>query len=120
MKYKKVLSVCSGNMCRSRIAKAILKDMVSKHPELRPAGISAKSAGTLGLGQQEATDEAIQVMAEKGLDISRHRARHIDGELVDWRDVILVMELEHKSYIVEHFSHARSALHILKRLGESP
>lgn len=52
-------------------------------------------------------------MREKGLDISQHGSTHIEGILIDWADVILVMEHEHKHYVLEHFPHARQKVHLL-------
>jgi len=95
------------------MAEAIFQDMVGTEPELQSAGFAAKSAGTLDLGRSQATDEAIQVMREKALDISLHRSRHIDGDLIDWADVILVMEHKHKHYILANFIRADEKVHLL-------
>ena len=86
MKYKKVLFVCSGNLCRSPMAEAIFEAMIRDDGEAQSAGISAQSAGTWDLGCRKATDEAIQIMREKGLDITPHRSRHIDEDLVGWAE----------------------------------
>jgi len=91
------------------MAEAIFKNMVEK--EL--TDISVISAGTISLGRCQATDEAVRVMHEKGLDISQHRSTHIDGILIDWADVILVMEHAHKHYVLEYFPHARQKVHLL-------
>ena len=79
---KRVLSVCTGNTCRSPMAAAILKDMMMKDPDLQHSGFIIKSGGIYDLGERQATSEAIQVMNEKGLYISAHRSTHIDGVLV--------------------------------------
>lgn len=54
----KILFVCSGNSCRSQIAEGFA----------RAAGIEAYSAGTEPAGYVHPV--AVQVMAEKGIDIS--------------------------------------------------
>jgi len=113
MKYHRVLFICSGNMCRSPMAKALFKDLVRKDFELRSANICADSAGTLSLGQNPATAEAIQVTYEIGLDITPHRSKHVYGELIDWSDIVLVMEYKHKHYILEHFPLATGKVYLL-------
>ncbi len=124
MGFKKVLFVCSGNVCRSPMAQTIFEDMVEKDPELRSNGIYAKSAGTLDLGRQRVSNEVIEVMHEKGLQIRGHSSAHINEELVDWADVILAMQLNHKEYILGHFPHAGEKTHLLTEFageeGEVP
>ena len=117
MKYRKVLFVCSGNLCRSPMAEAIFEDMIRNDGGAQSAGIRAQSAGTWDLGCHKATDEAIEVMREKGLDITSHRSRHIDEDLVNWADVILVMEDEHRVYTLARFPNARGKVHLLAELA---
>ncbi|MFC1994287.1 low molecular weight protein arginine phosphatase [Chloroflexota bacterium] len=113
MKYKRVLLVCTGNTCRSPMAEAIFRDMVEEEPAPWFADIAVKSAGTINLGQSQATDDAVRVMQERGLDINQHRSTHIDVNIVDWADVILVMGHDHKRYVEEHFPSARDKVYLL-------
>ncbi|MDE0065983.1 MAG: hypothetical protein OXN44_03820 [Acidimicrobiaceae bacterium] len=81
-----VLVVCTGNICRSPMAEAILR------ARLAEAGVEADvaSAGTLGWSQRPATGHAVTAMAEMGLDISSHTSRRIgEGDL----DVDLVVAM---------------------------
>jgi protein-tyrosine-phosphatase len=119
MKYKKVVFICSANMSRSPMAEAIFVNLTSHDPELRSADIYAKSAATFGIDGEKATSEAVQVMAEMGLDISPHKTRQIDEEFIDWADLILVMEYQHVRYLTDRFPKARKKVHLLSEfVGE--
>ena len=63
----KVLFLCTGNSCRSQMAEGWAKKL---HPDL----MEAHSAGTNPGGVDP---RAIKVMAEAGVDISTHRAKHV-------------------------------------------
>ena len=124
MKYKRILFVCSGNTCRSPMAKAIFEHMVNKDADLRTAGIDTRSAGTCVVAGGRATEKAMQVMRVKGLDISFHVSKCVDGVLVDWADLILVMQGEHKEHIKNCFPHSvekvKLLTHFVGEEGEVP
>lgn len=65
---RRVLILCTGNSARSQMAEGLLRDMAGKYMEVVSAGIAPGSVNPL----------AIQVMAEKGIDISHHRSKHLD------------------------------------------
>ncbi|HEX9897475.1 MAG TPA: low molecular weight protein arginine phosphatase [Dehalococcoidales bacterium] len=109
----KVLFVCSANRCRSAMAEAIFRRMVSDYHDTENK-MEIKSAGTFFRNDgAPAMENAVAVMAERGLDISSHRAQTITGELVDWADLILTMSAAHKQYIETNFANARGKVHLL-------
>src|SRR3954470_16771692 len=65
----KVLFVCVGNVCRSPMAAAVL--------EHRARNLVVKSAGLAALVGEPAVPHALELMREKGIDLSRHRARQL-------------------------------------------
>ena len=90
-----VLFVCSGNTCRSPMAAGILKTMVSqKYSEVQ-------SAGTIAIGGLQAAHYAKQVVKECGGSIDRHRTNSLDREVIDWADLILVMEYKHYEAVLD-------------------
>lgn len=63
-----ILILCTGNSCRSHLAEGILRAALGDDYEVQSAG--SKPAGYVH-------PLAIQVMKEIGLDISRHRSKHL-------------------------------------------
>jgi protein-tyrosine-phosphatase len=113
MLTRKVLFICSANRCRSPMAEAIFKQMVNDNHR-QGNSIEIKSAGTFyRTDGAPAMENAVVVMAERGLDISSHRAQSMSDALVDWADLILTMTAEHKKHIETNFVNARGKVHLL-------
>jgi len=105
-----ILVVCVGNICRSPMAEALLTDALRGQEEF-----TVESAGLGALVGHPASEFAVQLMDERGIDISSHRARQITPDLVSKADLILVMESGHRRVIDENDATARGKIH---RLGE--
>lgn len=94
----KILFVCSGNTCRSPLAEAIARRMFSVAGR---TDIEVSSAGTQAWDGSSASDGAILVGIERGLDLSEHRSRMITPEIIAGNDLILAMSPQHVSRIKE-------------------
>lgn len=94
----KLLFVCSGNTCRSPLAEAITRRMfsVAGRPDLE-----VSSAGIQAWDGSSATDGAILVGIERGLDLSEHRSRMMTTEIAAENDLILAMAPQHVTRIKE-------------------
>ena len=79
---KKVLFVCVENAGRSQIAEAF----ANKYGK---GTLEALSAGTMP--SNEVNPFVVQVMLEKGFDLSRNKPRLITGHMVQEADMIIVM-----------------------------
>lgn len=110
MKIEHILVVCVGNICRSPMAEALLRDALQKRHR-----ITVESAGLGALVGEPAAEHSIELMREAGLDISTHRARQLTPEMVARADLVLVMESGHKRVIGENEPMARGKIY---RLGE--
>ena len=65
MNRKRVLFLCTGNSCRSQMAEGFLRHMAGDKFEVFSAGVKPTQVNPL----------AIKVMAEVGVDISKHRSK---------------------------------------------
>lgn len=87
-----VLFVCTGNVCRSPMAAAILARLLE---ERGIAGVAVSSAGTAAWDGAPASEGSYLVSLEHGLDLSGHRARQITTNIVADADLILGMGTSH-------------------------
>jgi len=84
----KILFLCTGNSCRSQMAEGWARHLKADSLEPYSAGIE-----THGLNPN-----AVQVMAEAGVDISGHRSKHVDDLRGVGLDVVVtVCDRAHES-----------------------
>ncbi|OGV40618.1 MAG: ribose 5-phosphate isomerase B [Lentisphaerae bacterium GWF2_57_35] len=75
------------------------------------------SAGVMAPIGMPASREAVQALAEWGLDLSPHRSRMLSRDLVQKAALILVMTESHKQDIVHAFPEAADKVFLLKSFG---
>ncbi len=78
---QKLLFLCTGNSCRSQIAEGFAR-------KYAPPGWVVESAGTEPHGLNP---RAVEVMAEKGVDISAYESKSISYERLLQFDVIITL-----------------------------
>lgn len=107
-----ILSVCTGNICRSPLAELILADA------LTPLGdVTVESAGTGALLGSGVPDQIRQLAQARGIDTSSHRARQIDGSIIRGADLVLAMSRDHRRLIVETLPAAMRRAFTLRELA---
>jgi protein-tyrosine-phosphatase len=94
----KILFVCTGNTCRSPLAETIARRMLS---ESGKENVFVSSAGTSAFDGSPASDAAILIGVERGLDLSAHRSRKLTEEMLADADLVLVMSPEHLARVRE-------------------
>lgn len=99
MAFDNILVVCVGNICRSPILEALLKEQYP-HKHVESAGLSALVGNPVDPKSQ-------QVMTPYDIDMSNHVAKQIDENLVMKADLIFTMSDGQTKWIEERWPHCR-------------
>lgn len=92
-----IMFVCTGNTCRSPMAGGLFQSIDAEGSfEVGTAGISTHTPSP-------ASENAVTVMAEMGVDISDHESRQITKEHIADADLILTMTSGHRNVLVDLF-----------------
>lgn len=99
---RRILTVCTGNICRSPVAEAVLRaalaDGMAQAPELASAGLHALVGHGIDAGSAEAA-------RARGIALHDHAARQFSTEIGRDSDLILVMETHHRQEIAARWPH---------------
>ena len=99
MAFENILVVCVGNICRSPMAEALLKQ---RFPEK-----NIDSAGVGALVGHAADPAAIKIMEQQNIDITNHVAKQIDENLALKADLIFTMSDSQNKWIEERWPFCR-------------
>lgn len=106
-----LLVVCTGNICRSPMAEALF----AERARARGTALAVGSAGVAALVGYTPPEPVLRLMGERGLDVSGHRARQLTNGLGAEHELILVMEQEHRRYVMKSWP---QLIGRVRRLGE--
>ena len=109
--FRRVVMVCTGNICRSPYAEAVLAD--------RAPQLTVSSAGLDAVLDQGAEAVGIRVAAARGYALDQHEPRQMRTPIVAGSDLILVMDDGHLEKLIKRYPEARGkAFKLGKWLGD--
>lgn len=88
---KKVLFICTANICRSPMAEAIFNALA----EDKGLSFRAESAGVAALRDKPITPNASVALEEIGIYARDHSARQVNAEILEEADLVLAMSPWH-------------------------
>jgi protein-tyrosine phosphatase len=109
-----ILVVCTGNVCRSPIAEAMLRSALRDRLDERAPTVA--SAGTAGWVGSPAEAGSITAAAELGFDLSAHRGRRLREHDLAEATLVIAMSGEHRDHVWELHPRASSRTFTLKEL----
>lgn len=97
--FQRILIVCTGNICRSPVAAAMLQRRLPR--------LTVHSAGLGALVGQPVDARARQLAEADGLDVDAHEARQLDTGMLAEADLVLVMTDNQRQALAKRWPEAR-------------
>mgnify|MGYP003564700681 CR=1 FL=1 len=111
----RILIVCTGNLCRSPMAMALLQAKLAQDEARRDWQV--ESAGVWASAGRPASTHAVEEMAARQLDLSLHCAQPVTRRLVAQSDLILVMTRNHAEALAHAFPSHTEKIHLFSEMS---
>ncbi len=111
---KRILFVCTGNICRSPMAEGLFRNAVRGRK-----AFEALSAGVGAIDGMPPSENAVRAMRELGIDITHQRSHSLSPELIAKADYIFGMTHSHVDAISLLYPHAAEKTFLLREFDDT-
>ena len=108
--FNRILTVCTGNICRSPAAEYLLRQRLATVDGWTG---TVRSVGIGALVNHPADETTLVMMQQQGVDLASHRATQLTLEHLRWADLIMVMEEHHRQAVLKLDPTARGKTFLL-------
>ncbi len=91
-----ILFVCTGNTCRSPMCEGYFRQLCKQAGQ---DNVTVGSAGIAAGGGAPASENALGVMRQMGIEMARFRNTQLTEELLDQADLVIAMTDRHRQHI---------------------
>jgi len=110
---ERILFVCTGNTCRSPLAKGLLKWLAEKEA----LDLDIRSSGVAAIDGMPISHHTKAILADRGIQADE-TSTAMTRELAEWADLILTMTMSHKRAVVQRFPSTIDKVFTLKEYVE--
>lgn len=111
---KKIMFICTGNICRSAMADALMKKLAkdsNKDIEVYSCGIFAEDGDM-------PTFNAVEAIKEYDVDLKLHRATNIRNSRIEDMDIILCATVSHKNNVINMYPNLKDKIFTIKEYAD--
>ena len=107
---KKIMFICTGNICRSAMADGLMKKLVKDTGK----DIEVYSCGVFAEDGDRPTYNAIEVMERMDIDLRKHQATNIRNSNIKEMDIILCATQSHKNAVEQLYPELKRKIYTIK------
>ena len=113
-----IVMVCTGNTCRSPMAELLCRKQLANRlgcevDALEKHGFIVMSGGIAAMAGGRPSAEAVEVMADRQLDLRDHEAQPLNRRMIQHADLILTMTHGHRAAILRQWPEAAERTQLL-------
>lgn len=111
---KKIMFICTGNICRSAMADGLMKKLVKDNNK----EIAVYSCGIFAEDGDMPTFNAIEAIKEYDVDLKLHRATNIRNSKIEDMDIILCATVSHKNNVINMYPNLKDKIFTIKEYAD--